>query len=71
VIRVEIPWRDRRDGAQFSIELSNWCSEQELIKNVDFWWHFIPDQKVTVFYFDDRVESYATVFTLRWAGHEV
>lgn len=68
MIRVEVPWKERRDGATFSIELSNWCAEQGLIKSVDYHWHFVPDQHVTVFYFDDSVESYATLMTLKWVG---
>jgi len=71
VIRVEVPWTNQRDGATFSMGLSQWCEQQGLIKSVDYHWHFIPDQKITVFYFDDRVESYSTLFQLRWAGHEV
>ena len=71
MIRVEIPWRDQRNGATFSMELSKWCNEQGLNQNVDYQWHFVPEQKVTVFYFKDHCESYATLFQLKWAGHEI
>ena len=69
--KVIIQWDDQREAAVFSTELSHWCKEQGLISGVDFKWHFIPDAKQSVFYFEDHVESYATLFALRWAGHEV
>jgi len=71
VIKVEVPWRDQRQGAQFCIELSHWLTEQGLIRSVDYHWHFMPAEKIAVFYFEDRVESYATLFQLRWAGNEI
>lgn len=71
MIKVIVPWKDKRLGAQFSVELSEWCIEQGLIRSVDYHWHFIPDEKIVVFYFDKRVESYATLFALRWAGNEI
>lgn len=70
MIKVEIPWRDQRQGAQFCMELSHWCMEQGLKLREDYRWHFLPDQKIAVFYFEDQVESYATLFQLRWAGRE-
>jgi hypothetical protein len=66
--KVEVPWFDQRSGATFSMELSQWCEEQGLINGVDYKWHFVPDQKVSVFYFDDSLESYTTLFALRWSG---
>lgn len=58
-------------GAQFSLILNRWCADQGLISRVDYNWHFVPSEKVTVFYFEDSAESYATLFTLRWAGNEI
>jgi hypothetical protein len=66
--KVEVPWFDQRSGSSFSVELSQWCEGQGLINGVDYKWHFVPDQKVSVFYFDDSRESYATLFALRWLG---
>lgn len=66
-----VSWNDQRDAAMFSVELSRWCQEQGLINSIDYRWHFIPDQKQSVFYFEDQCESYATLFALKWAGHEV
>ena len=68
MISVEVPWTDQRYGATFSMEVSKWCEEQGLTKNVDYWWQFIPNKKVTVFFFSDKCESYATLFQLKWAG---
>jgi len=71
VIRVEVPWTEQMTGATFSVGLSQWCEENGLINGVDYTWHFIPQQKVTVFCFEDSVGSYATLFQLRWAGNEI
>jgi hypothetical protein len=73
VIRVEVPWTEKREGADFSVELSHWCKDQGLINRIDYNWHYIPDQRVTIFNFEHSVESYATLFALRWAGakHEI
>ena len=68
MIKVEVPWTDQREGANFSIELSHWCTDQGLINRVDYTWHYIPEKRITVFCFADNVESYATLFTLRWGG---
>jgi len=69
--RFEIQWRDRRDGANFSIELKNWCTEHGLVLGKDYSWQFKADENTTVFYFEDHVESYATLFSLRWASNEI
>lgn len=69
--KVIIGWDDQRDASTFSVELSRWCQEQGLIRSIDYYWHFIPDDKQSVFYFADDKESYATLFALKWAGHEV
>lgn len=69
--RVEVHWGDRRDGANFSIDLKNWCREQGLVLGNDYSWQFKADENTTVFYFEDHVESYATLFSLRWAGNEI
>ena len=69
--RVEIPWRDQRDGATFSIELSRWLKEQGLVDRRDYNWQFKPSEQVTVFYFEDHCESYATLFTLKWTNNEI
>ena len=71
MIRVEVPWHDQRDGASRSIELSRWCKDQGLIDRVDYNWQFKPQEKVTVFYFEDHCESYATLFSLRWTTNEI
>lgn len=71
MIRVEVPWRDQREGATFSIELSRWCKAQGLIDGADYSWHFHPGKQVTVFCFEDRAESYATLFQLKWASNEI
>lgn len=70
MIKVEVPWRDQMDGANFSVELARWCREHGLQDEVDFNWHFIPAQRVTVFYFKGEAESYATLFQLKWAGDD-
>lgn len=69
--RVEVPWRDQRAAALFSIELSNWCKEQGLIDRVDYNWQFKPQEQVTVFYFEDSAGSYATLFALKWVRNEI
>jgi len=69
--KVVIQWNNRRDAANFSIELSDWLKDTGLISGIDYTWHFIPDHKQSVFCFEDDKESYATLFALRWAGHEV
>lgn len=71
MIKVEVPWKDQMNGANFSIELSRWCKEQGLIDAVDYNWHFIPADRVTVFYFKDGAEMYATLFQLKWASNEI
>lgn len=71
MIKVEVPWNSMMHGATFSIELSNWCKEQGLVDAVDYNWHFIPEQRVTVFSFHDRAESYATLFQLKWVKNEI
>lgn len=71
MIRVEIPWHDQRNGANFSVELSQWCKAQGLRDRTDYNWQFKPDENVTVFYFEDHCESYATLFQLKWAGNEI
>lgn len=68
MIRVEVPWQDQREGAGYSIELSRWCKEQGLTDRVDYNWQFKPSEQVTVFYFEDHCESYATLFSLRWTN---
>ena len=69
--KIVVPWDDKRKGAEFSIELSRWCTAQGLINRIDYNWHYIPHSQETVFYFEDRVEMYATFFALTWVGHEV
>ena len=69
--KVIIQWSDQREAAVFSAELSRWCKDQGLISGIDYNWHFIPDEKQSVFYFDKTAESYATLFALRWAGNEI
>ena len=69
--RVEVPWKDRREGANFSIDLNRWCKEQGLVDKVDYNWQFKPNEQVTVFYFEDHCEEYATFFMLRWVGNEI
>lgn len=71
MIKVEVPWKEQRNGAQVSLELSYWCQDRELIEGIDFWWNFVPAEKKTVFYFDDDKETYATLFALTWAGNEI
>lgn len=70
MIKVEVPWTDQWSGANFSVELSRWCKEQGLIDTVDYNWHFIPDQRVTIFYFKNDAEMYATLFQLRWVRND-
>lgn len=70
MIRIEVPWTDQREGASFSIELSRWCKEQGLVDYKDYNWQFKPSERVTVFYFEDHCESYASFFQLKWAGRE-
>ncbi len=70
MIKVEVPWADRWDGANFSIELARWCKEQGLKDEVDFNWHYLPTARLTVFYFKGEAESYATLFQLKWAGDD-
>lgn len=69
--KVVIQWEDQRNASTFSVELSNWCKDNGLIMGVDYNWHFVPDHKQSIFYFEDDYESYATLFALRWAGHEI
>lgn len=69
--KVIIGWTDQRDAANFSIEMNHWCRDQGLIQGIDYYWHFVPADKYSVFLFIDDKESYATLFALRWAGHEV
>ena len=66
MIRVEVPWRDQRTGADMSIELSRWCKQHGLVDKLDYNWQFKPQEQVTVFYFEDHCESYATLFSLKW-----
>ena len=71
VIRIELAWKDQRDGANRSIELSRWCKEQGLIDREDYNWQFKPSEQVTVFYFEDSAESFATLFALKWNNNEI
>ena len=66
MIRVEVPWRDQRTGADMSIELSRWCKQHGLVDKLDYNWQFKQQEQVTVFYFEDHCESYATLFSLKW-----
>lgn len=65
---MEIPWDDLNKGATFSIELSRWCKEHGLEDAKDYHWHFMPTQRLTVFYFQPHCESYATMLALKWPG---
>jgi hypothetical protein len=69
--RVEIPWVYRMHGANQSILLHGWCKEKGLNLGKDYSWQFKPDECVTVFYFEDHVESYATLFALKWTNNEI
>lgn len=69
--RVEIRWLHRFDGSSHSILLHKWCEEQGLRLNKDYSWQFKLDENVTVFYFEDHVESYATLFSLKWTEYEI
>ena len=69
VIRVEIPWDDQRNAAQYAIMLSQWCKEQGLVDRKHYNWQFKPSEQVSVFYFEDHVESYATLFQLKWGDY--
>jgi len=66
MIRIEIPWVDRFNGSNQSILLHRWCKEQGLHQGKDYSWQFKPDENVTVFYFEDHIESYASLFALKW-----
>lgn len=68
--RVEVRWVNRSAGANFSIELNRWCKDQGLVDRKDYNWQLKPNENVTVFYFEDHVESYATLFSLKWTGDE-
>jgi hypothetical protein len=66
--RVEISWEntDRYHSTNRSISLNHWCKELGLNIGHDYSWQFKPDENVTVFYFEDHVENYASLFALKW-----
>jgi hypothetical protein len=51
-----------------AIEMSYWCRDQGLEREKDYEWAFMQRNKEIHFRFFDHCESYATLFTLRWAG---
>ena len=54
-------------ATRLGIELSAWCKEQGLVRDHDYDWAFNHGELHFRFYGDS--ESYATLFTLRWAEH--
>lgn len=69
--KISVPWRHQSEGVNFSIELNRWCKDQGLKINDDFNWFFTPATKETIFYFQEHVDSYATLFSLKWSGYEI
>jgi hypothetical protein len=67
MIIVKIPFVRRGPGANNAIEMSIWCRQQGLIQNTDYNWSFNPDENEIEFRFHGASESYATMFSLRWA----
>lgn len=61
------PRGDMRTTSSLGIELSAWCKQQGLVREHDYDWAFMQGELHFRFYGDS--ESYATLFTLRWAEH--
>jgi len=68
MIMVQLrPRGERKLITGLGIELSAWCKAQGLIREQDYDWAFNQDELHFRFHGDS--ESYATLFTLRWAEH--
>ncbi len=61
------PNEGRQFTTQLGIDLSAWCKEQGLVQNRDYDWAFRQGELHFRFHCDS--ESYATLFTLRWAEY--
>jgi hypothetical protein len=71
MITISVPWDTTHAGADHAIKLSRWCASQGLIQGIDYHWHFVPLEKQSVFTFIGNAGSYATLFSLKWAGNEI
>jgi len=68
---VKIPYNDQRGAAGVAIEMSYWCRDHGLVRDLDYDWAFITAEKEIHFRFFNDNDSYATLFALKWAGNEV
>ena len=68
---VAIPFQDQRIAAGLAIEMSYWCRDLGLERGRDYDWYFLSQEKKIHFRFYGDRESYATMFALKWTGHEV
>lgn len=68
---VTIPFLDQRGSAQAAIEMSYWCKDQGLVRDIDYDWAFMTNKKEIHFRFYNGNDSYATLFALKWAGNEI
>jgi hypothetical protein len=71
IVKLAYHANNQRLAAMWAIELSNWCKEQGLVHGRDYDWAFMNTIKEIHFRFYSDSESMSTMFTLRWAGHEV
>lgn len=68
---IVIPFKNQREATYSAIEMSYWCRDMGMERNVDYEWYFNSTKKEIYFRFFGEKESYATMFALRWAGHEI
>lgn len=71
MIEVVVPWRDQMNGANYSVQLSRWCKDQGLVDGIDYHWAFVPNERKTIFHFEDSAEQYASFFALKWTENEI
>jgi hypothetical protein len=55
--------------AHMGIELSQWCREHGLVRDKDYDWAFMPNDRAIHFRFYGENESFASLFAIRWAEY--
>ena len=55
--------------SHMGIELSKWCQDQGLVRDQDYDWAFMPNDRAVHFRFYGENESFSTLFALRWAEY--
>jgi len=56
--------------SNYGIELSQWLRDQGLVRELDYTWSLDSATNTVTFNFTDSHESYASLFALKWAGHQ-